>query len=436
LSRTSSTAERSDAFERRLPPRPSSVAEARQLVRALLADAHRDDMVETAVLLVSEIVTNALLHAGTAIDVSASMGDTGLRVEVGDGSLHLPMRRNYAATSGTGRGLRLLEEMVDEWGVSRRRHGKTVWFRLSGTDDHHEGSHQRQPTGRSRAPREVIDVDLRNMPLLLHAAWREHAEALLREYLLASLDTSGDRAGSPDPIQVHADATDALALIEEHVPRIDIELGPERLMSELTEPQITAPSVRVPVPSVSLHHFETLGETIEAALDMSDRGLILTPSTQPEIRQFRKWLCSEVAAQADGAAPNPWRPDHHEPMKRLPEPEWDSDSVTSATTARLAADEMNRIVAVSTAALELLGYDDQARLVGQRIVSIIPERYRQAHVAGFTLHRLVDRRPLIGKPVVVPALCADGTEVEVEMLLTTEPAGNGRWLFIAQFTLH
>ena len=52
------------------------------------------------------------------------------------------------------------------------------------------------------------------MPLLLHAAWQEHAEALLREYLLASLDSDGD-----DPIQMHADATDAIAVLEEHVPR-------------------------------------------------------------------------------------------------------------------------------------------------------------------------------------------------------------------------
>jgi PAS domain S-box-containing protein len=433
LSRTSAAAERPDAFERRLPPQPSSVAEARQLVRALLAETHRDDLVETAVLLVSEIVTNALLHAGTAIDVAAFLDKHGLRVEVGDGSLHLPMRRNYAATAGTGRGLRLLEEMVDEWGVSRRRHGKTVWFRLSGEDAEHDGVHGRKPTGRSRAPRDLVDVELRNMPLLLHAAWHEHAEALLREFLLANLDTGRADDGARDPIQVHADATDALSLIEEHLPRIDIDLSPERLLSELTEPQITAATVHVPVPSTSLRHFRTLDETLQAAVDLSDRGHILTPSTQPEIRQFRRWICGQVATQAVGAAPDPWRPDPHEPMLMLPEADWDSESVTSASTARLAADEMNRIVAVSPAALELLGYDDPAGLVGQRIVAVIPERYRQAHVAGFTLHRLVDRRPLLGRPVVVPALRADGTEVEAEMLLTTEPAGDGRRLFVADF---
>ena len=146
-------------------------------------------------LLVSEVVTNALLHAGTDIDVAAVLGVDGLRVEVGDGSPHLPSRRRYAATAGTGRGLLMLESMVDDWGVTRRPAGKVVWFRISGPDLDLEdpvelrGDH----AGRSDGRRDNVAVELRNMPLLLHAAWQEHAEALLREYLLASLDDEGGR---------------------------------------------------------------------------------------------------------------------------------------------------------------------------------------------------------------------------------------------------
>ena len=46
--------------------------------------------------------------------------------------------------------------------------------------------------------------------------------------------------------------------------------------------------------------------------------------------------------------------------------------------------------------LAILGYDDAAELVGRRIVSIVPERFRQAHVAGFTMYLLVGRQPLLG----------------------------------------
>ena len=111
------------------------------MMRGLLARRPvASDLIETAVLLVSEVVTNALLHAGTDIDVRRGAGRLdGLRVEVGDGSPHLPSRRRYAATAGTGRGLLMLESMVDDWGVTRHRAGKTVWFRISGAGDDRDG---------------------------------------------------------------------------------------------------------------------------------------------------------------------------------------------------------------------------------------------------------------------------------------------------------
>jgi len=93
------------ALDLLLPPAPSSVAEARHRIRELLTGTGREDLVDDCVLLVSEVVTNALLHAGTDIELRAALVGTGVRVEVGDGSPHLPAPRNYAATSGTGRGL-------------------------------------------------------------------------------------------------------------------------------------------------------------------------------------------------------------------------------------------------------------------------------------------------------------------------------------------
>ena len=74
------------------------------------------------------------------------------------------------------------------------------------------------------------------MPLLLHAAWQEHAEALLREYLLASLD---DEVDSEDPIQMHADATDAIAVLEEHVPRRGLDVA-RRPDGRAIEPLVSA----------------------------------------------------------------------------------------------------------------------------------------------------------------------------------------------------
>jgi PAS domain S-box-containing protein len=100
----------------------------------------------------------------------------------------------------------------------------------------------------------------------------------------------------------------------------------------------------------------------------------------------------------------------------------------------IAVDDEDRIVAASPAALALLGYDDAAGLVGRRLVAMIPDRYRQAHLAGFTLHFLTGRATLVDRPVVVPALCRSGDEIDLEMTIRTDRAGDGRTVFVAELS--
>ncbi len=426
-----STVQERHAFEEELSPQPTSVAQARRLVRRLLTEADREDLLEPATLLVSEIVTNAMLHAGTPILLRGALTSEGLRVEVGDGSPHLPTRRRYGPTAGTGRGMMLLEQLVDDWGATRNPDGKTVWFRLSrGERDERPSAAAPSDEGAPQESADAVSVVLQNVPLLLHAAWREHAEALLREYLLASLDADGPE----DPIQVHAEATDAIAVLEEHVPSADVAVEPDGLMERATEPRVSADLLRVPVPRESVPHFETLDRAIEDALELAGSGLVTTPPTQPEIRAFRHWLCQEVLGQAAGGLPVPWSMDAEPQTVSGPRVEWDATPVSEATVAILAADDRNRILAASPPALDLLGYDAPGELLGRRIVAIIPDRLRQAHVAGFTLYLLVGRRPLVDTPVVVPARRRDGEEVEVRLTVTVQQAGHGRSVFLAELS--
>ena len=417
--------ERVGGRRRRLPPRPSSVGEARRLIRQCLLEAGREDLVEAAALLVSEIVTNALVHAGTPIDVAFSFLDGGLRVEVSDGSPHAPTRRAYGPNAGTGRGLMLLEEMVDEWGVVAEDPGKTVWFQLASTsrlDDRSPG-----PSGISRRVGETLDVELIDVPLLLHEAWRQHAESLLREYLLASLDLDAPA----DPIAVHAEASDAIALLAEQIPSSGVGDDPTRVMVDATEPLVTESRVDLAVPVRSVAHFSTLEHAIENALGMVEDGLFLTPPTQPEVQGLREWLCGQVLAQSRGEAPAPWT--HSGPRDgTLRRPlAWDTGSVAGATTGMIAADDEDLVVAVSRSALDLLGYSDPQGLIGRRLVAIVPERYRQAHLAGFTMHFLSGRSLLLDRTVVVPALRRDGSEIPVELTIRAERAEDGRTVFVA-----
>ena len=57
------------------------------------------------------------------------------------------------------------------------------------------------------------------------------------------------------------------------------------------------------MPLASVPHFATLDRAIEAALDLSREGLVLTPPTQPEVQAFRRWLCRQVLGQAAGGRP-------------------------------------------------------------------------------------------------------------------------------------
>lgn len=395
------------------------------MIREGLLAADRDDLLETAELLVSEIVTNALVHAGTPIGVSFSFVGDGLRVEVTDGSPHAPTPRAYGPNAGTGRGLMLLEEMVEEWGVEPEDRGKTVWFQIdSGRDG---GFPTPDPSTVPRVDVDTVEVELRDVPLLLHEAWRQHAESLLREYLLATLD---DIDAAEEAILVHAQASDAIALLSEHIPDSGAADDPDQVMVTATEPHVSSPRVTIPVPRKSVGHFATLESAILTALQLADDGMFLTPPTQPELQSLRAWLCDQVLSQSEGRPPTPWA-SVHEPLLRPAVPAWDDSAVSQAETGVLAADDRDTIVAVSDTALQILGYADRQELVGARLTAIIPERYRQAHIAGLTMHLLAGRALLIGRTVVVPALRRDGSEVDVELTIRTESSSDGGSVFVA-----
>lgn len=114
-----------------LPPLAKSPSEARAFVAERLAEWGVEDDGDVS-LAVSELVTNGLLHARTPMTLSVSLEDDGkvVRIQVTDGSVAPPRGRRFTLESGTGRGLRLLDSLSEEWGVVPREGGKTVWCRI------------------------------------------------------------------------------------------------------------------------------------------------------------------------------------------------------------------------------------------------------------------------------------------------------------------
>lgn len=113
---------------------PERIAGTRHQLRELLHDWADEDQVDSAVLMVSEMVTNVLVHTdGDALLTARATGPIGsrrLRVEVTDVSDELPHKRRPGEMASSGRGLLLMEMLAHAWGVDPRGEGKSIWFEL------------------------------------------------------------------------------------------------------------------------------------------------------------------------------------------------------------------------------------------------------------------------------------------------------------------
>lgn len=421
----------------RLDPVPECAGAARRLVRELLVGAGRDGLVDVAELVVSELVTNALLHTATGIEVSVDVDDTGLLLEVADGSSTVPIERDYASLAGTGRGLGLVHELTDEWGFRPVPDGKVVWARVGAAPDAapaaDPGSTGARATDRADAPR--VAVVLRNLPLLMHLAWHEHAETLLRDYLLSRLEEDDDGM----VLAEHAVVSAAMALLHEQVPAPALPGGVRTLdevaglLTSVAEPAVTLTEGRLHLPAGAAASFATLDRVLDAALMMAESDRLLAAPIQPELRALRRWLCGQVESQVAGEAPVSWS----SPSSLVPPgagvdiTDWDHAPVDRSARAVVAVDDTDRIIAVSGAALDLLGYAGRDDLVGRRLLALIPTRFHQGHLAGFTRYLTHGRDPLIGTPAVVPFVRADGAEAMLEMLVEVLSVADGRKVFVA-----
>lgn len=113
-----------------VPAGPRGVAASRHFTRQCLHDWRLDHLVDSAMLLVSEAVTNVLLHAGSKASLLLDSSASRLRVEVRDSSSKLPVLRGRGARATNGRGLVLIDSLSSGWGAEPDGEGKVVWFEL------------------------------------------------------------------------------------------------------------------------------------------------------------------------------------------------------------------------------------------------------------------------------------------------------------------
>jgi anti-sigma regulatory factor (Ser/Thr protein kinase) len=91
---------------------------------------HAEEILDTAELLVSELVTNAVRHAAAPVMLVVDCRRRHLTVGVRDSSRKKPVLSHAGMWAESGRGVELVDRLSDKWGVRTERQGKTVWFEL------------------------------------------------------------------------------------------------------------------------------------------------------------------------------------------------------------------------------------------------------------------------------------------------------------------
>ena len=115
-----------------LASRLASVRSARVFTAGVLSDDGVEaSVVELAVLLVSELVTNAVVHARSGVRVTVHVDAHWVRVEVEDQGPGRPTVRPFMRDQPTGLGLDVVKELATDWGTERRGQCKVVWFEIA-----------------------------------------------------------------------------------------------------------------------------------------------------------------------------------------------------------------------------------------------------------------------------------------------------------------
>jgi anti-sigma regulatory factor (Ser/Thr protein kinase) len=101
------------------------------VVTRAVAAWHLGDITATASLVATELVANVVRHAHTTMEFTMALRDGRISLAVRDGSVVLPRPAEPGVTDAGGRGLRLVRELSDAWGVLPMSDGKVVWTTLN-----------------------------------------------------------------------------------------------------------------------------------------------------------------------------------------------------------------------------------------------------------------------------------------------------------------
>jgi anti-sigma regulatory factor (Ser/Thr protein kinase) len=297
-----------------LEPVVESTPVARHWIAAHLRDLP-PEVVECAGLLTSELVTNAVLHAGTPLCVTLHILPGRIRVDVADGSTSLPALKDYGREAATGRGLTLFDTLASNWGVQAVEGGKIVWFEVP-VDfpvtpvNVSDGSFRFDLAGIAHAdlhgdaaPSPIVTVHLFGIPVGLLQKSSEEYEALFRELrLMKERPDDGGTPALPDRLSV---------LVSEIGTRFN-RLGPgmDEIWQDAVDEDLTSFDWSLDLPQSAVVACEFYNAMLDEADEFGLSAHLLTMPASPTSVAVRRWFLSELIGQLHGKAPVSW-PDSH-----------------------------------------------------------------------------------------------------------------------------
>ena len=283
---------------------PSSVGAARRFIEGrAVAWSLPQPATDQLVLIGSELVTNAVLHARTELTLALELRDGRVRISVTDRSQAPATLRRYRADAFTGRGLGVVASLSDRWGVSAAADGKVVWAELTANGDRPSPTpyapHLRHTPSAAVAGPDSRTVRFVGVPVDAYLDLQAHNDALFRELELISIELEGD-----DAAQVAAPLAD---LVDQLYRRFrgqrdsyrDVVAAAQARGDRTVELETTVP----PAAAAGARSYLTL---LEQADELCRSGLLLTSEPPAHVRNLRRWFVEEMAAQLlHGATPTP-----------------------------------------------------------------------------------------------------------------------------------
>ena len=269
---------------------------ARRFVQETLVDAP-DDLRDDASLLISEVVTNALLHAKGPVRIEVEQNGGAYRIAVSDESSAPPTQKGYRTDDATGRGLQLLDGLATSWGWEWTRPGKVVWFELGGPTD---GA--RSPTFERRSYEDPypdgIPIALLDAPVEEMIRTGAHYDALYREFrLILELDPSR-RQAIPGRLLALINALGTSFLGYGH--------SAEEAWGTAVHENRRTVNVHFRLPPEAGPAVERYNELLDEADDYCQRAELLTIAPTDEALAVRRWAFGQVVCQCRGEPPMPW----------------------------------------------------------------------------------------------------------------------------------